>query len=48
MTKINVSDEIIDLENIITESLFIAKNYGLEEVIKYLSQQNDTINKSYE
>jgi hypothetical protein len=44
----NVSNEIMELENIITKALNIAENEGLEKVIEYLRKENDKINKSYE
>lgn len=46
--RTNVSEEVMKLENKITEALRIAKKDGLEAVIKYLEKENDKINKSYE
>lgn len=46
--RINVSEEVIELENKMTEALRIAKNNGLKDVIEFLEKENDKINKSYE
>ena len=46
--RYNVSEEVVELEDKITEALNIAKNEGLEAVIKYLEKENNKINESYE
>lgn len=46
--RYDVSDEVMELENKITEALRIAKEEGLEKVIEYLEKENDKINESYE
>lgn len=44
----DVSDEVMELENKITEALRIAKEEGLKAVIDYLEKENNEINESYE
>lgn len=46
--RYNVSEEVMELENVITEALNIAENKGLESVIEFLTKENNKINKSYQ
>ena len=44
----NVSCDVLNLENKITEALRIAREQGLGKVIEYLERENNKINESYE
>ena len=47
MARYNVSEETIELENIITEALSLLKKDKVAEAIKLLTKENDRINRSY-
>ena len=47
MARYNVSEETMDLENIITEALSLLKKDKITEAIKLLTKENNRINKSY-
>lgn len=48
MARYNVSEETMNLENIITEALSLLKKDEITKAIKLLTEENNRINRSYE